>query len=268
MQKKPTMMFFPGRKRVVFRKGPRGFLVCDPTPEAQRIKDNPALKDQSAPLREDLVRQNALAEVRRRGGDASDRLEVQGDYVLQFGKYKGQVFRWLLENDVGYILYLFDSLTKEEEAGIHGGEGHGKVNLHTFLRYARSYQEIEARLAYEAAQPQAAQPQAADAAPLSDHDRLVGFGKRPKSTWGEVWESRADGYASFILSQHCTKGTKMDKLQQYLRRRQQETATAPVMDEDEDLERAMLTISPSKCSARSRTCISAVCTSGVIKDRF
>lgn len=55
----------------------------------------------------------------------------------------------------------------------------------------------------------------------SDEDsNLVGFGKHPKKTWREVWESRADGYAAFILQQECRKNTKMHKLQQYLAKKQ------------------------------------------------
>ncbi|KAL2087402.1 hypothetical protein ACEWY4_016231 [Coilia grayii] len=248
MEKK--VVFFPGRMTVVFRKGPRGFLLQDPSAEARRIKDNPALQDRSAPMREDRVHQNALAEVRRRGGDASDRMEVRGDYVLQFGKYKGKVFRWLLQNDVGYTLYLIKSLDKEEAAGICMGEGHAKDSLQSFVKYAQSFPEIQAVLAYEASRVGAA-------VASSESDQLVGFGSRAKSTWKEIWDSRADGYAAFIIRQNCTPGTRMFKLQQYLRKRQQEedasgaAGKAPVMDEDEELERAMLSMSPSKQQMQS-----------------
>lgn len=77
----------------MFRKGPLGFLLQEPSKEARRIKDDPTLQDKSAPIRQDLVQQNALSVVVQRGGDASDRTEVLGDYILQFGKYKGKAFR-------------------------------------------------------------------------------------------------------------------------------------------------------------------------------
>ena len=89
-------IFFPGRIAVTFRKGPLGYLCQDPTNSAKVTKDNPSLQDKSAPVREELVRQNALSVVRQRGGDASDKSEVAGEYILQFGKYKGKSFRWLL----------------------------------------------------------------------------------------------------------------------------------------------------------------------------
>ncbi|TNN66478.1 hypothetical protein EYF80_023271 [Liparis tanakae] len=50
---------------------------------------------------EELVMQNARTVVRQRGGDPSDATQVSGDYILQFGKYKGKSFRRLLENDIG-----------------------------------------------------------------------------------------------------------------------------------------------------------------------
>ncbi|MEQ2309208.1 hypothetical protein AMECASPLE_036139 [Ameca splendens] len=57
----------------------------------------------SEAMREDIVRQNALSVLHQRGGDVTDAPEVLGDYILQFGKYKGKSFRWLLEDYVGCI---------------------------------------------------------------------------------------------------------------------------------------------------------------------
>lgn len=214
-----SVCFFPGRLSVVFRKGPLGFLLQDPSAEARRIKDDPSLQDKSAPMREDLVRQNALALVRQRGGDASDMTEVLSDYVLQFGKYKGKSFRWLLMNDIGYTVYLIKHVQKEEAIGVSTTEGHRKDSLRSFVHYALGFTEIQSLLAYEAKEVGAA-------ASSAEEDQLVGFGARAKSTWKEVWDSRADGYASFILKRTCAPGTRMAKLQQHLRKRQQSLAAS------------------------------------------
>lgn len=170
-------VFFPGKLSVVFRKGPGGFLLQEPSAEARRIKDDPTRQDRSA-LREDLVRQNALAAVRQRGGDASDRTEVLGDYILQFGKYKGKAFRWLLENDVGSTCYLVKDMRKEEAAGRFRPEGHSKDSLLSFVNYALSFAEIQSLLAYEARGEGVVTA-------TSEDDQLVGFGDRAKSTWKE-----------------------------------------------------------------------------------
>lgn len=203
----------------MFRKGPLGFLLQEPSLEARRIRDNPTLQDKSASMREDLVRQNALAVVRQRGGDASDRTEVVGEYILQFGKYKGKYFRWLLENDVGYTMYLIKNLQKEEASGICRAEGHNKDSLLSFVNYALSFAEIQSLLTYEASG-------VGVAAASSDDDQLVGFGSRAKSTWKEIWDTRADGYTNFIIGKSCVPGTRMSKLQQYLKKRQQSASAS------------------------------------------
>lgn len=95
------LKFFLGKICIVFHKGPLGFLLQQLSEEARWIKDDHTLQDKSAPMRKDLVQQKVLAVVCQRGGDTSGRMEILGDYILQFGKYKGKSLRWLLENDVG-----------------------------------------------------------------------------------------------------------------------------------------------------------------------
>ncbi|KAE8277695.1 hypothetical protein D5F01_LYC24294 [Larimichthys crocea] len=217
MEKK--FSFFPGKISVVFRKGPRGYLRQDPSDAAKLLKDNSSLQDKSAPLKEDTVKQNALTVIRQRGGDVSDRTEVLGEYILQFGKYKGKSFRWLLENDVGYTVYLLKHREKEEAAGVCTTEGHKKASLLSFVDYARSFEEIISLLRFQSEKPTS---QAA-----SEDDQLVGFGTRAKSTWQEVWENRADGYAAFIMRAKCFSGSQMHKLQQYLIKKESASLPSP-----------------------------------------
>ncbi|RVE71458.1 hypothetical protein OJAV_G00052030 [Oryzias javanicus] len=51
-------------------------------------------------------------------------------------------------------------------------------------------------------------------AAASEDERLVDFDSQARSTWRDIWESRSDGYAAFILKRRCAAGTKMHKLQQ------------------------------------------------------
>lgn len=191
------LLFFPGKMSVAFRKGPLGYLRQDPTDAAKLLKDNPSLQDRSAPLKEELVRKNALTVVRQRGGDASDKTEVFGEYILQFGKYKGKSFRWLLENDIGYTIYLLKSHKKEEAAGVFVAEGHSKDSLLSFVSYALSFKEIESLRHYDSEKYLQKKQHPASDPPLTT--------QTPRAP-----------------------------------------AEATVMDEDEELERAMLSISPSK----------------------
>lgn len=211
-------VFFPGRVQVSFRKGPSGHLRRDPSDEAKKIKDNLSLQDKSTPQREDTVRMNALSVVSQRGGDVSDKQEVLGEYILQFGKYKGKSFRWLLENDVGYVLYLTNKVEEEEQAGQFNPEGPCKDSLISFLGYSRSFKEIEDLKRYLS---QRAVPNPV----LTEDDNTVGFGTRAQDTWRKIWDSRADGYASFIMRQKCVPGSKMYNLQQYLLKQKQKQQT-------------------------------------------
>lgn len=216
-----NVVLLPGKIYVVFRKGPLGFLLQEPSEEARRIKDSHSLQDKSAPLRGDLVLQNALAVVHQTGGDVSNKTEVLGHYILQFGKYKGKSFRWLLENDVGYTMYLIKNLQKDEESGICMAEGHSKDSLLSFVNYALSFAEIQSLHHYEAS------GMGVVAASTKD-DQLVGFGSRAKSTLKEIWDTRDVGYANFIMGKSCVPGTRMYKLQQYLQRMQEfDTASTP-----------------------------------------
>ncbi|TWW54433.1 hypothetical protein D4764_0142770 [Takifugu flavidus] len=225
MQKQFT--FFPGKLRVVFRKGPLGFLLQEPSDEAKRR------------------------------GDPSDKMEVLGDYVLQFGKYKGKSFRWLLQNDVGSTVYLIKNVQSEEAAGLCMADSHSKDSLQSFVSYALSFQEIQALLTYEAGRGDGVTAS-------SEDDQLVGFGARAKSRWKEIWDSRGDGYADFVIGRRCIPGTRMSRLQQNLLKRQQPTTSstpaehpmkAPAeplaMEEDVEMEREMLSIHNSDLQVQS-----------------
>ena len=52
------------------------------------------------------VEADAKAHVRAEGGDPSNVRLVLSRFIIQFGKYKGQTFKWLLENYVGYAVYV------------------------------------------------------------------------------------------------------------------------------------------------------------------
>lgn len=119
-------------------------------------------------------------------------------------------------------MYLIKNLQKEEASGIPMAEGHSKDSLLSVVNYALSFEEIQSLLTYEASG-------VGVVAASSEDDQLVGFDPRAKSTWKEIWGSRADGYADFIMRKSCIPGTRMFKLLQHLRKRQQSaTASTPV----------------------------------------
>ncbi|XP_010777786.1 uncharacterized protein [Notothenia coriiceps] len=153
--------------------------------------------------------------------------------------------------NIGYTMYLITNQQKEEAAGLFMAEGHSKDSLLSFLSYALSFGEIQSLRDYEA-------KKTVVAAAVSEDEQLVGFGNRAKNTWRDIWDSRDDGYVAFIVKKKCAAGTRMHRLQQYLQKKLHppsgSTTTHPSlapaeamgMDQDEELEQAMLSISPSK----------------------
>ena len=59
------------------------------------------------------VRKRAVQGVQRRGGDIHDTTEVLSEYEMQFGAFRGQTFKWVIENALGYAGYLVDDMRNE-----------------------------------------------------------------------------------------------------------------------------------------------------------
>ncbi|TWW54245.1 hypothetical protein D4764_0016610 [Takifugu flavidus] len=112
------------------------------------------------------------------------------------------------------------NVQNEEAAGLCMAESHSKDSLQSFVSYALSFQEIQALLTYEAGRGDGVTAS-------SEDDQLVGFGARAKSTWKEIWDSRGDGYADFVIGKCCV----------------------PAMEEDVEMEREMLSIHNSESRA-------------------
>ena len=59
------------------------------------------------------MRKHAIQGVQRRGGDIHDTTEVLSEYEMQFGAFRGQTFKWVIENALGYAGYLVDDMRNE-----------------------------------------------------------------------------------------------------------------------------------------------------------
>lgn len=62
------------------------------------------------------VKAEAKARVLSEGGDPSNDRLILSRCTIQFGKYKDQTFKWLLENDVSYAAMLVAEHQKERES--------------------------------------------------------------------------------------------------------------------------------------------------------
>ena len=66
-------------------------------------------KARTAAAKADIIVHREEAEstlASREGGDPADKVAVLGSFQLQFGQYQGSTFKWLLENDLGYAVFL------------------------------------------------------------------------------------------------------------------------------------------------------------------
>ena len=71
-----------------------------------------------------------------RKGDVNNDLDVQGEYLLQFGRYRGQSFRWMLENALGYAGWFVDNTRNEKVT-----QSAISQNKAAFKGYVESFEE-------------------------------------------------------------------------------------------------------------------------------
>ena len=56
------------------------------------------------------VRKDVIEVNKMKKGDVNNDLDVQREYLLQFGHYRGQSLRWMLENDL--VGWFVENITK------------------------------------------------------------------------------------------------------------------------------------------------------------
>ncbi|XP_071245920.1 uncharacterized protein [Salvelinus alpinus] len=103
-----------------FRLEPSGALTLRASEEAARVARTIQEEECTGVVRVLKPRQvkaKAKACVVARGGDPDDSRLVDSESAIQFGKYRGQTFKWLLSHDVGYAVMVLASHQQEREMG-------------------------------------------------------------------------------------------------------------------------------------------------------
>ncbi|XP_068592432.1 uncharacterized protein [Cebidichthys violaceus] len=175
-------------RRPLRAAGPRGPPVSVKTPEE--------------------VEAEAKARVLSEGGDARIERLVLSRRTIQFGQYKGQSFKWLLENDVGYTAYLLADHQKQRQ-----GQNSMMVNKDSLNRYAIAYPEVLTEVTFR-----------------QEGEALVGFGRHESDTLRELYESKDEDKISYVnylrnMRSTCNPGSKMDVAVTYILQRDQNLAT-------------------------------------------
>ncbi|XP_070768299.1 uncharacterized protein [Enoplosus armatus] len=170
------------------------------------------------------VKAEAEACVLSEGGDPSNDRLLLSRFMIQFGKYKGQTFKWLLENDVGYTAILVASHQMEREHTM--SQSPLMVNKDSFTQYAIAYPEVlrEIKFHHDKEKERAWQSGQGGKA-------LVGFGKHRSETLQDLYESKDPDKISYVdylrkKESTCTRGSRMDITVRYILQRDRKKAAA------------------------------------------
>ena len=91
----PNFAYQPGTSDLTLRPSEEALAT---TRRRKAVSSTAAVKSPEA------VRREARDREVQKGGDPADRQQVLAESELQLGQHRGQTFRWLLENDVGYAV--------------------------------------------------------------------------------------------------------------------------------------------------------------------
>ncbi|XP_071962853.1 uncharacterized protein [Antedon mediterranea] len=121
--------------RPTFRRSEEGALILEDTSAAvvfNSLRKRPTGKC----LTPDDVRQDALKEVCRLGGNTKDECDVLGCYKFQHSKYSGQTFKWMVENVLEYAVCFVIKMANEIPS-----TSSLSINKFNFKRYLESFPE-------------------------------------------------------------------------------------------------------------------------------
>ncbi|XP_054478061.1 uncharacterized protein LOC129109937 [Anoplopoma fimbria] len=193
----------------VFRKTPTGELEMKPSQEAlNHVASHGPLQaaGHGGPPKSvkepEEVEAEAKACVLSEGGDARNERLVLSRCTIQFGQYKGQSFKWLLENDVGYIAYLFaHQQYKRCPRSL-------KVNKDCLTRYACAYPEVLEEVRFPCGYNRSLQSG-------QEGNALIGFGRYKSDKLQDLYESKDKekiSYVNYLRTKKstCIPGSKMD----------------------------------------------------------
>lgn len=126
----------------VFRLTDKGIPSLRDTNAAFQVRQEQRQKDRSEAKSVAVINAQAKAAVTARGGDPSNIRHVLGQYIIQFGQYRGMTFKWLLENAPGWVGFLVASLETDKEPANTGNRWLNKMALKKYVLMYREGREI------------------------------------------------------------------------------------------------------------------------------
>ncbi|XP_016147367.1 uncharacterized protein [Sinocyclocheilus grahami] len=117
-----------------FRRRADGSLNLTDTVEATKVKEGNKAKSYTRPLSPEKVLDKAKKSLSQHHGDLSNRKHLLGFFEIQFGVFRGQTFRWVAENALGYAAYLVAAMKRDPTGGSKDSQEHAH-NKGSFREY-------------------------------------------------------------------------------------------------------------------------------------
>ncbi|XP_028302781.1 uncharacterized protein LOC114463434 [Gouania willdenowi] len=204
-----------------------GEIILKPTPDAQAC----ALQVQARSMLIGGVKgparviQDAKLRVHHGQGDVEDSNLLLSQHDLQFGKYRGQTFYWLLCNDMGYAVMIAAAHLKERQAG-RDNMSHTMLNKDSLCCYAKLFPDVMRAVEQRMLSDGSLIPASSSAL---DH-KVVDFGKHAKLTYKDFFKSsvsEVQSYRNWLRRTPArSAGTMMDQLRKYVLWRDEQTMKA------------------------------------------
>ncbi|XP_028300700.1 uncharacterized protein LOC114462201 [Gouania willdenowi] len=171
------------------------------------------------------VIQDAKLCIQHGQGDVEDSNLLLSQHDLQFGKYRGQTFYWLLCNDMGYAVMIVAAHLKERQAG-SDNMSHTMLNKDSLCCYAKLFPDVMRAVEQRMLSDGSLIPASSSAL---DH-KVVGFGKHAKLTYKDFFESsvaEVQSYRNWLRRTPArSAGPMMDQLRKYVLWRDEQTMKA------------------------------------------
>ncbi|XP_027128799.1 uncharacterized protein LOC113744217 [Larimichthys crocea] len=207
-----------------FRRALNGTLLLKASPAALALGPRQPAGGQARAKTPEEVDAEAWAHVASEGGDTSNATLVLSRWKVQFGRYLGKPFHWLLENDVGYSVNLVASHQKERERT--GSQSPLMANKDAFTRYSSAYPDfaeaVRFHRAFEESRVRSLQPG-------QEGQALVGFGDFKFETLQSLYESEDSQkirFVNYLRRKAPAPGTQMENAVRYIKSRDRQRAAA------------------------------------------
>ena len=208
-------------------------LVLAESPEASKVAEEVRRMGRAASSKPPaVVEKEARAHLTRLGCKSPSELQVLANTAIQFGKFQGQTFKWLLENAAGWSVHLLLTMQREGEGSNTSQLG---ANKGKFKAYAMNFPEVSQAVRFKGLVEEAMKTVKKTG---DEGHRLLEFGEYEEMTWYDMVTSKEPAHQryleNFILKKKdVIPGTKMSQFRAYCLRSVSQTpvsATTAAVD--------------------------------------